>query len=84
MATFEHDLTEDWELIQSGPASNISIQASSVRIIYTIQDTLPTDNRQLGHNLNPYGGTVIQLTGSDNLYARTSSDSTPTVLIRTV
>jgi len=83
MSTFNHNLTRDWSLIRSGPINALSIQATDRAVNYRVETTIPTDNDQESHQLNPREGHGVVLTGADNLYARTVADTDNTILIRT-
>ena len=70
MSTVDHDLTEAWALIATGPTTDpIFIEAPLRPLYFRVGADTPISN--LGHRLDDdTHGQVVTLTGTDNLYAR--------------
>lgn len=80
MSTVDHNLTEEWTLIASGPTTDpIFIEAPLRPLYFRVSDVLPTS--QVGHRLDDdTHGQVVTLSEFDRLYARALSGSSVAVV----
>lgn len=71
MSTTMVPVNNTWQNVQAGPVSAVSVSATRRKLYYQLIPTVPPQNEQ-GHTLNPDAGVGLALTGTDNLWVRTS------------